>query len=228
LIVKDAQAQLDEINKVASDYGGYVVSSSTNRIEDDVQAQVTLRVDARQLDAALERLRKLAVEVRSESVRGEDVTSEYVDLDARLKNLEAAEAQLQEIMKQAEKTEDVLAVYEQLTEIRGQIEQIKGRMNYLSQSAALATINATLIPDRLAQPVQVAGWRPEGVAKTAIEALISTLQALANMLIWIGLFVLPILIVLAIPVVILALIIRGLVRRSKKKTPAATPAAPQK
>jgi hypothetical protein len=169
-------------------------------------------VDAAQFDQALGELRRLAVEVRNESVRGEDVTAEFVDLDAQLKNLEAAEAQLQQILKQATKTEDVLNVYRELTSIRGQIEQIKGRMKYLSQSAALATISVNLIPDALAQPVQTGGWQPAGVAKTAVEALIAALQGLVNIAIWIIIVVLPILLIIAIPFVILF----ALIRRSRR------------
>ena len=228
LVVSNTQEQLNGLSQIAADYKGYVVSSSTNKIGDDIQASVTLRVESSQLDAALDRIRKLAVEVRSENVRGDDVTAEYVDLESNLKNLEAAEAQLQEILKKAEKTEDVMTVFRQLTEIRGQIDQTKGRMKYLSQSASLATINLTLIPDRLAQPVQVAGWRPLGVAKEAVEALISTLQGLANFAIWLLILVLPVLIIIAIPFVLLVWVLRRIWRgRRNRKAQAAqaTPAA---
>jgi hypothetical protein len=169
---------------------------------------VTLRVDAAKFDQALSELRRLAVEVRNESIRGEDVTAEFVDLEAQLRNLEAAEAQLQQILKQATKTEDVLNVYRELTAIRGQIEQIKGRMKYLSQSAALATISVNLIPDALAQPVDVGGWQPAGVAKNAVEALITSLQGLVSIAIWFVIAVAPLLLIVAIPVVILIALIR--------------------
>ena len=222
IVVQDTQARLDEINKIAAEFGGYVASTSTSQADkNSLQAQVTLRVESAKLDAALDRIRKLAVEVRSESIRGDDVTAEFVDLDAQLKNLEAAEAQLKEIMAKAEKTEDVMAVFEQLTTIRGQIEQIKGRMKYLSQSASLATVNLTLIPDVLAQPVQIAGWRPEGVAKDALEALISALQGLATLAIWFAIVLLPILIIVAIPIVILIAILRRVARRGRKVVPVA-------
>lgn len=223
IVVQDTQAQLDELNKIAADYGGYIANTSTYKVDQDaLQAQVTLRIESAQLDAALDRIRKLAVEVRSESIRGDDVTAEFVDLDAQLKNLEAAEAQLKEIMARAEKTEDVMAVFEQLTAIRGQIEQIKGRMKYLSQSASLATINLTLIPDVVAQPVQIAGWRPEGVAKDALEALISALQGLATLAIWFVIVLLPILLIIAIPIVILIAILRRVARRGRKVAPVAS------
>lgn len=217
IVVSNTQAQLEAINQIATDYKGYVVSSSTSKMGQDLQASVTLRVESAQLDAAMERIRKLAVEVRNENVRGDDVTAEYVDLESNLKNLEAAEAQLQEILKKAEKTEDVMTVFRQLTEIRGQIDQIKGRMKYLSQSAALATINLTLIPDYAAQPVEVAGWRPSGVAKDAVEALISALQGLVNVAIWLVILVLPVLIIIAIPFVLLFLLARRLLRNRRNK-----------
>jgi hypothetical protein len=208
LIVTDTLTQLDAISKIAGSHGGFIVSSSTSRYEDEMQGQVTLRVDAAQFEQALSDIRALAVEVRNESVRGEDVTAEFVDLDAQLKNLEAAEAQLQQILKQATKTEDVLNVYRELTAIRGQIEQIKGRMKYLSQSAAMATISVSLIPDALAQPVDVGGWQPAGVAKNAVEALIASLQGLVSIGIWFVIAVAPLLLIVAIPFVILFTLIR--------------------
>ncbi|BCX04256.1 MAG: hypothetical protein KatS3mg053_2194 [Candidatus Roseilinea sp.] len=222
IVVKDTQAQMDALVKLAEEFGGFVVSSSTSRVRDNaLQGYITLRVDATRFDEAMNRIRALAVEVRSENVRGEDVTAEYVDLDARLKNLEATEAQLKKILEQATTTEDVLAVYRELTQIRGQIEQIKGRMKYLSQSAALATISVTLIPDALAQPIQVGGWRPEGVAKEAFEALVATLQGLASLLIWLVIVVLPVLLILTLPIVVIVLLIRR-ARRNKRMEAAKT------
>ena len=217
LVVTNTQAKLDELGIIASDYKGFIVSQSTSQYNNDIQAQVTLRVEAAQLDAALSRIRKLAVEVRSENVRGDDVTAEFVDLQSQLKNLEAAEAQLQKIMEKAEKTEDVMAVFAQLTQVRGQIDQIKGRMKFLSENAAMSAINLTLLPDTPSQPVEVAGWRPEGVAKRAIEALVSALQGLVNLGIWLVIFVAPILLLLALPVVILVLVTRAILRRRRAK-----------
>jgi hypothetical protein len=208
LVVTNTQAKLDEIAKIASDYKGFIVSQSTTQYNNDIQANV---------DAALSRIRKLAVEVRSENVRGDDVTAEFVDLQSQLKNLEAAEAQLQKIMEKAEKTEDVMAVFNQLTQVRGQIDQIKGRMKFLSENAAMSAINLTLLPDTPSQPVEVAGWRPEGVAKRAIEALVSALQGLVNLGIWLVIFVAPILLLLALPVVLLGLVVRGAIRRRKAR-----------
>jgi hypothetical protein len=223
LIVQDTQARLDTISGLAKEFGGYVASSSTTKFEQGLQARVTLRIPAEKFDTALDRLRKLAVEVREEQVSGDDVTAEYTDLGSRQRNLEAAEAQLREILSKAEKTEDVLSIFNRLTEIRGEIEQVKGRMQFLSQSAALSTINLTLIPDVLAQPVQVAGWRPEGVIKTAVETLISALQTLASIAIWLIIVVLPVALIVSSPFILLIVILR---RRNKRKPTTATPPLP--
>ena len=217
IVVSNTQEQLEAISGLAGQYGGFVVQSGTSKSGNNLRGQITLRVDAKNFDAALSDIRKLAVDVQSENIRGEDVTAEYVDLEAQLKNLEAAEAQLTKIMEQAFNTEDVLNVYQQLTQIRGQIEQIKGRMKYLSQSAALSTINVNLIPDALAQPVEVGGWRLEGVAKDAVEALIVTLQGLASIAVWLVIVVLPVLLIFAIPVVLVIALIRR-ARRNRKMT----------
>ena len=221
LIVKDTQEQLSEIAKLATDLGGYVASSSTHKYEEGVQGQITLRVPVDKLDMALDSLHKLAVEVRDEQVSGQDITAEYTDLNSQLTNLQAAETQLREIMSQTQRVEDVLNVYNQLVQKRGEIEQVKGRIQYLAQSAAMATISVTLTPDQLAQPVQVAGWRPEGVLKSAVEALIGGLQTVATIGIWLIVVVLPIGLIIASPFIVLIVLLR---RRNKRKQQPAAPA----
>ena len=89
------------------------------------------------------------MDVRSETTSGQDVTEEYVDLNSQLTNLEASETQLLALMDKAGSVEDILKVQEQLTTTTGQIEQIKGRMQYLQQSAALSMISASLEQSKL-------------------------------------------------------------------------------
>jgi hypothetical protein len=224
LIVKNTQEQLDEINRIAAEYKGYVVSQNTSKFDKDLRANVVLRVESNLLDSALARLRKLAVEVRSESMSGDDVTAEFVDLDSQLKNLEAAEAQLKKIMEQATRSEDVLNIFNRLTEMRGQIDQIKGRMKYLTQSSALATITLELIPDAASQPVEAPAWRPAGIAIKAAEALIGALQGLVSIMIWFVIFVLPILLIFALPIFAIIWLIRRATRKTKSSGVNATEA----
>ena len=217
LVVDDTAARLDAITGLVSELKGYISSSSTVQYDEGLQAQVTLRLPADRLDEALRRLRAMAVEVREERISGEDVTAEYTDLNARLRNLEAAETQLREIMAEAQKTEDVLAVFNQLTQVRGEIESIKGRIQYLSQAAAMATVVVNLIPDEMARPVQVAGWRLDGTAKQAFEALIGALQALATLAVWLIIVVAPVALILASPFIVIYLLYRRRKARRGRK-----------
>lgn len=214
LIVQDTATQMDAVTRMATDLGGYIATSSTQKFDQGLQASVTMRVPAAQFDAALSQLKKMAVDVRSEQITGEDVTAQYTDLNAQLTNLQAAEIQLRDIMSQTTKTDDVLSVFNQLTQKRGEIEQVKGRIQYLSQAAAMATINVTLIPDALAQPVQIAGWRPEGVVKSAVQALVNALQAIASIAIWLIIVVIPVALILASPFILLFYVLR---RRSRNR-----------
>jgi len=218
LVVTDPTASVEAITKMAEDMGGFVVSSylyETAYGTGDLtttQGTITVRVPADQLDMALDSIKAGAIEVRSENISGEDVTQQYVDLESRLRNLEAAEEQLQEIMGSATTTEDVMMVYNQLVQVRGEIESVKGQMQYFEQSARLSAITIELIPDAAAQPLQIAGWRPEGTAKAAVEALIQALQFIAEAGIWAVICVLPIGLILGVPAYF---IIRAIRRRRK-------------
>jgi Flp pilus assembly protein TadB len=125
-------------------------------------------------------------------------------------------------------TSDILEVHRELTNIRGQIEQIEGRLRFLANQAALSTVTVELTPDILYQPITVAGWEPQGVAKQALQALVVALQALVNILIWLIVFVLPLLVILLIPVVIVVLVIRWLWKRRQVKRAAAGGKAPSR
>ena len=217
LIVKDTLASLDEIGRMTTEFKGFIQSSNTTKYAQGSQATIVIKVPADKLDATLERARKMAIEVRNDQVTGQDVTAEFSDLSARIKNLEAAEAQLRTILEKSTKTEDVLSVYRELTSIRGQIEQAKGRAQFLATSAAMSTVTISLIPDVIAQPITAPGWRPEGEFKNAAEALIRILQGLGTLAIWLVVTVLPVLIILALPFVVLIAIVRALNRRRPAK-----------
>jgi hypothetical protein len=219
LVVKDPAATAREIRDLAEEMGGFVVFSNIYQTSYNggttTQASLNIRVPSERLDEALERLRGMSGEPpRREEVRGEDVTQQYVDLKSRLRNLEATEEQLLEIMEAATETEDVLRVFEQLQGIREQIEVLKGQIQYFEDAARLASIQIELIPDELAQPLQIGRWQPQGTAKEALEALIRTLQLLANLAIWLVIYVTPVLLVIFGP---MALVIRAVLRRTRRR-----------
>jgi hypothetical protein len=149
LVVEDISASIVQIENLAGTYGGYVVNSNVGEENNRVYGSISFRVDANRFNEALQALRNLAADVRSESTSGQDVTEEYVDLDARLRNLEASEAQLLELMKQAGTVEEILKVQQELVSTREEIETTKGRMQYLEQSSALSYISVTLEQSKL-------------------------------------------------------------------------------
>ena len=220
LIVKDADETFADIQRLVQEMGGFVAGSNMWRSEGYRQGSVTVRVPAGDLDSALEQFRALALDVENERLDSQDVTEEYVDLEARLENERRTETELQELLEtrsELGKTADILEVHRELSQVRAEIERIQGRMRYFDNLSAMATVEITLTPDELLQPIEVGGWRPEGTARQAIRMLLGTLQFFAKALIIFFLYILPVLVIIAIPIVALVLIIRALVRRAKRR-----------
>lgn len=232
LVVKDPVKSMDEIGKMAEDLGGFVVTSNRfqHMLESGVEVPegtITIRVPAERLNETLEKLKADAVKVQHENVSGQDVTQEYTDQKSRLKNLEAAETDLRKIMDNAYTTEDIMSVYNQLIQVREQIEVVKGQIQYYEQSSALSAITIQLVAEASVEPVTVGGWQPVGIARDAIQALINALKFLANVVIWLILFFLPIAILIYIPIRLLWALIRRLRSKSKKSKDKSAPTSVQ-
>lgn len=199
--VENAETSLAEIASMATEMGGWVVTSSTSAVttadgSEVARGSITVRVPSERLEEALRIIKSGGGRVESESISGEDVTQQYVDLTSRLTNLEAAETQLREIMDSARQTEDVLAVYSELVRVRGEIETLRGQIQYYEESAAFSSISINLIPEALETRVQIAGWSPGRTVERALAALISVLQFVADALIVIAVVILPVALVI--------------------------------
>jgi hypothetical protein len=149
LVVEDVNVSLQQITNLAKVNGGYVISSDIQENSNRLYAHIAFRVEASKFDATMQALQNLAVDVKSVSTSGQDVTEEYVDLNSKLGNLEASEAQLLKLMEKAGTVEEILKVQQQLVSTRENIEVIKGRMQYLEQSSALSYIYASLEQSKL-------------------------------------------------------------------------------
>jgi hypothetical protein len=202
MVVGDTTNTIEKATAAVEAAGGYVSDSKIWREGELLRGTLSLRVPQERLSETLAAIRKLAVRVQSESLGSEDVTQEYVDLEAQLRNLEATEAELRELMRtireRSRKASEVLEMHQQLMTIRGQIEQIKGRMRYLSQMSAFASLQLELIPDAIAKPVVQPGWQPVVVMKAAAGSLVKTLQNIADIAIWVVIYFAPILLVLGL------------------------------
>jgi len=202
IVVSDPAKSMDAISKLADEMGGYVVSANLYQSKLDSgasvpRASIKIRVPAEQLVEAMNRIKAESDRIPiSENIESQDVTSDYTDLQSRLRNLENTETQLTKIMDSATKTEDVMSVYNQLVQVREQIEVTKGQIKYYDESAALSAISTELIANEAVQPLTIGGWQPVGVAKSAVQALINTMKFLANAAIWLVILIIPILLLL--------------------------------
>lgn len=184
LVVKDVLETIRKISKFAEENGGWVVSSNVSEYEKVPSGSITVRVPAEKFDQANNYFRSLAVRVSHESTQSQDITEEYVDLKARLKNLEAAESQLLELMKRTGKISEILEVQRELTNTRQQIEQIKGRMQYLEQSVKMSSITVNLALSEELLPIPPAEkWRPKYVLLQAWKSVLGFWKGLSYFLI---------------------------------------------
>lgn len=187
LEVDDVPAAEARLTALAEQMGGYVVSARTQGSGERQRSWVTFRVPAERFDETLTGAEALANRVLARTVSGDDVTEEFVDLQARLRNLEATNARLLDLLAKADEVSDALEVSYALTDIQGQIEQVRGRMEYLQKSAALSTITVQL----QTEPVIVVddGWQPLAVAQGAFDALVGLVQTMLSvviiLLVWI-------------------------------------------
>lgn len=218
ILVSDTDDALDRLTLVVGDVGGYMLSSRVWYEErEDVNykyATVTMGVPVDQFETTLRRLRQLAVRVIDETASGQDVTDEYVDLDSRLRNLEATRDRIRQFLDQAETVEEALRVNEQLKAVEAEIEQVQGRMNYLFDRAGYSTIAVQLKPEVAPLPTPSptptpAPWNAGAIARDASATLGSVLKALAEIGIWLTIVVLP----LVLPPVALVALIGWFVRR---------------
>lgn len=232
IVVDDPGQGMSAISRMAETMGGFVVSSNLYKTTGSggaefPEATITIRVPAAKLSEAMDGIKGLVKDptedVRAENISGQDVTKEYTDLQSRLKNLEETESQLREIMGSATKTEDVLMVYNQLASIREQIEVIKGQIQYYRESADMSAISVLLQATEAVQPLEVGGWKPVGVARDAVQALIDALQVLGSIVIWLALFALPIFLLIFLPIRLLWVLLRRNRKTSKPQTPSVPP-----
>ncbi|MFT5193464.1 MAG: hypothetical protein ACI9EW_001458 [Cellvibrionaceae bacterium] len=199
ITVADTEKTIEQITNLVNAMGGWVVSSNAFQYGAGVRGTLTVRFPAQNFSQMGVDIKSLALEVNNESSSGQDVTDEFVDLGSRLTNLEATADRVRAFLDDTKNVEEALAVNVELSRLEGDIEVIKGRMQYLSQSAAFSTLTIELWPDEVAQPIEIDRWLPFEVAEEAIEALARTMQGLANFVIWLAIYILPVGLVVGVP-----------------------------
>ena len=227
LLVKDTDVAVNRATQIISDLGGYIISSRIwyqdyygNNL---MYASITLGIPVEEFEHALTRLRDLSIRVLDETASGEDVTDQYVDLQSQLVNLEATRARIQEFLQDAKTVDEALRINQELANIEAQIEQIKGRMNFISDRSAFSTITVnfepefpilTATPTTTPRPTSTPiPWKPGDTFNDAKNTVTVAYQGIANFLIWLLVVILPILLP---PVLILWVLWKMLNRKPNK------------
>jgi hypothetical protein len=220
-LVAESPARVQaEAGRIAERLGGFVVSSTQTAVaSEDTPAEsveLTLRVPSAAFGRALDQLRALGRGNGSEQVSSEDVSEEFVDLDARIRNQERLEQQFQELLKRADKVEQALLVHREITAVRTEIDRMRGRKNFLERETALSTIRLVIAPER---PLVTASFR--GFERATVAAYSDAVNVGAGLVTGAiraaGLLV-PLGVLFGIPLAIALLL-----RRRKAKLLAATP-----
>jgi len=201
LLVEKAEETAQAIKSISEKLNGFVSESYIYEVSQKTKSgTITIRVPAEQFDSAIEEIKKLAIKVEKETINARDVTEEFVDLEARLKNLQAEEEQYLKIMKQARTVEDTLKVTAKLSQVRGQIERIQGQLKYLSDKIDMATITANLTSEA---DVELFGlrWRPLFIIKQSFRDMLNSLTGYIDTIIAF-IFALPVIFLWLVTVVI--------------------------
>lgn len=226
LLVGDVENVADNIKAVATRLGGFVANytvgglnhspiKSTPVSSKEKYGSVTIRVPASSFDEAMDEIRKLAVEVQKENITANDVTEQFIDLEARLRNLKAEESQYLDIMKRAYSIVDTLSVAQRLADVRGRIEQLEGQLKYISNQVEMSSINIMLAAEASAE-IFGFRWRPLVVIKQAFRDGLSALMNYADWMIWL-MFRVPVILLWFATVFFISYVARRIYYWIKKK-----------
>jgi len=190
MVVEDVSVSIEKIAEYTGNIDGFVVSSNMYKRNSIPYGQITVRIPVEKFSASVDTLKQLG-EIKSERVDGQDVTEEYVDMDAQVRNYRATEEQFLNIMKKATRIEDILNVQRELGNVRRSIERIEGRMKYLTKSASMSTLTIDLSTDPSVLPTieKSNKWKPIVVLKTSARALVEVGKLIANFAIFLVVFI---------------------------------------
>jgi len=197
LVVTKVEKSVEALSEVAVNLGGRVDSVDYQNVEgyDKKRATVVLRVPAANFAEAMKQAKALALNVTSENKSTRDVTEQFVDMQARLKTLKATEEQYLQVMQKAQKIDDILTVERYLSDVRTQIEQLQGQMNYLSRQVDMSIITIILSSEPEINPGSVV-WNPGTIAKDSMRDFVRMFYSFIDAVIRLVLFYLPMLIIL--------------------------------
>lgn len=230
LHASDTRAAFDEIVAMVESAGGFVANANvfpTSSEDEQPRVSMTLRVPSAELNETMTAIKESVDDVVAESQSAEDVTEQFIDLEARLANLEALETELRALLEEVRMQENadpekLLRVFNELSSVRGQIEQIQGQINYLEEATSLATLEVQLTQTPSSAPIVDEAWAPAQTVRDALGDLVNGLQGVADWAINFALYVLPMLLIILGPIAAIGVFVYR--RFLRKPATSATPA----
>ncbi len=224
-IIKDGELTLEvasptqaqrQVTSIAESHNGYVVTSESKQNSSSdgtpplLDITLVLRVPSAQFGAVYDQIQSLSKNVTQQKQTGQDVTEEFIDLEAHIKTQKALEAQFLEIMKQAHKVEDALEVQRQIAGVRSEIEKLEGRKRFLENRSSLSTITVNL------KPVTAIVVNSSGFGRSVKEAISESIEVGGELILFLIRFVIvmiPIFVLIILPI---GLVARYFVRRARR------------
>jgi hypothetical protein len=215
IVSSPARAQAESM-RIAERLDGFIATSAqvTEVSPDDStpRIELTLRVPSAAFGRALDALRALGRGDGTEQVSSEDVSEEFVDLEARILNQERLEAQFNELLKRASKVEEALQVHREITNVRTEIDRMRGRRTFLERETALSTIHVVFRAERRLVTASFDGF--ERAMLSACSDAVNLGAGLVTMVIRAAGVIVPLSVFFGLPVVLSMLYVR---RRKVKR-----------
>lgn len=204
----DMDKTLASLKEVISQYKGEITNSYDSGSGKDRSASLTIKVSQENYEELFEKLENLDIEKLHSKSNATDVTEQVIDLRARLNTYRNTEAQLLEIQKTAKTVADTMTVYRELTNIRQNIERIESQLKYYSNRTNYSTISISISQSSVGATIEDQKWRPKGVFMDALRALVNVSKFFGSLLIWLGVF--------GVPIAVIVFVVRHIVRKFKK------------
>ena len=206
--VKDIEKSLDKAKQIISTFNGEIISTSSGGMDfGQPYANIRLRVPSEKLNDAVEALKKISSKILSENIYTNEVTEEFIDIEAKLNIMKSTEKRFNDLLNEAKNVEEVIQVEKELMRIRGEIDSLEGRLGYLSQTTDTSEINLSINEE---VPITGEKWSFSESLSSALKNLSSFAKSLASLLINLVVFI-PVIIV----ILIIAIIIRIIIKRRK-------------
>ena len=208
--VKNLDESIDKLNEIILLFNAEIISSNKGGMDfGQPYANIRIRVLSGNLDSAINEFKKLSTKIISENIYTNDVTEEFIDTEARLKIMKSTEDRFNSLLLKSETVEEIIQVEKELMRIRGDIESLEGRLNYLSKTTDTSEINLNLNEQ---VPITGESWKINDSFTSALQNLSSFAKWLADFIINIIVFI-PAIIVIALIIIFL----RKLIKNRKKK-----------